>query len=102
MHKLAALTLAALLAFSPAIAQDKVWHHAGAFNGEPKYPEGFAKFDYVNPDAPIGGEVRLGADGGFDFHAAARFQYDRFTSLPVQQVGQQQARWACADDGDLR
>lgn len=66
MIRFAALTLAALLALSPAIAQDKVWHHAGAFNGEPKYPEGFAKFDYVDPDAPVGGLVRLGADGGFD------------------------------------
>lgn len=66
MHKLAALTLAALFAFSPAIAQDKVWHHAGSLIGEPKYPEGFAKFDYVNPDAPIGGEVRLSSMGGFD------------------------------------
>lgn len=27
--------------------------------GEPKYPEGFAQFDYVNPDAPKGGELRL-------------------------------------------
>ncbi|OEO28296.1 hypothetical protein VW23_005460 [Devosia insulae DS-56] len=66
MHKLAALTLAALLSFSPAMAQDKVWHHAGAFNGEPKYPEGFQKFDYANADAPIGGEVRLESMGGFD------------------------------------
>lgn len=65
MHKLA-LTLAALLAFSPAIAQDKVWHHGGSLIGEPKYPAGFAKFDYVNPDAPVGGVVRLSSMGGFD------------------------------------
>lgn len=67
MHtKLAALALAALLACSPAIAQDKVWHHAGSLIGEPKYPEGFKKFDYVNPDAPVGGVVRLSDMGGFD------------------------------------
>ncbi len=66
MQKLAALTLAALLAFSPAIAQEKVWHHGGSLIGEPKYPAGFEKFDYVNPDAPIGGEVRLSSMGGFD------------------------------------
>jgi microcin C transport system substrate-binding protein len=67
MHtKLAALALAAVLAFSPAIAQDKVWHHAGSLIGEPKYPEGFQKFDYVNPDAPVGGVVRLSDMGGFD------------------------------------
>lgn len=66
LSKLAALTFAALLAISPAIAQDKVWHHAGSLIGEPKYPEGFTKFDYVNPDAPIGGMVRLSSMGGFD------------------------------------
>lgn len=67
MHtKLAALALAALLACSPAIAQDKVWHHAGSLIGEPKYPEGFKKFDYVNADAPVGGVVRLSDMGGFD------------------------------------
>ncbi|MDB5542296.1 MAG: hypothetical protein JWQ89_4023 [Devosia sp.] len=68
MHlaKLATLTLAALLALSPALAQEKVWHHAGSLIGEPKYPEGFARFDYVNPDAPVGGQVRLSSMGGFD------------------------------------
>ncbi len=67
MHaKLAALALTALLAFSPAIAQDKVWHHGGSLIGEPKYPEGYQKFDYVNPDAPVGGIVRLSDMGGFD------------------------------------
>lgn len=67
MHaKLAALTLAALLSFSPAIAQDKVWHHGGSLIGEPKYPEGYQKFDYVNADAPVGGVVRLSSMGGFD------------------------------------
>ncbi len=67
MHlKLAALALTALLAFSPAQAQEQVWRHAGAFNGEPKYPEGFAKFDYADPNAPVGGVVRLSDTGGFD------------------------------------
>jgi microcin C transport system substrate-binding protein len=64
--KLVALTLAALLSFGPAIAQDKVWHHGGSLIGEPKYPAGFQKFDYVNPDAPVGGVVRLSSMGGFD------------------------------------
>lgn len=38
-------------------------------HGEPKYPPGFRHFDYVNPDAPKGGELRLAAEGSFDsFH----------------------------------
>lgn len=62
---LAAIVLATGIAGS-AIAQDKVWHHATSLNEEPKYPEGFARFDYVNPDAPKGGLVRLSDMGGFD------------------------------------
>ncbi len=34
--------------------------------GEPKYKAGFARFDYVNPDAPKGGELRLSENGTFD------------------------------------
>jgi len=35
----------------------------------PKYPATFTHFDYVNPDAPKGGDLRLGAEGTFDsFH----------------------------------
>ncbi|MFT3776831.1 MAG: extracellular solute-binding protein [Ottowia sp.] len=32
----------------------------------PKYPPGFTHFDYVNPDAPKGGEITLSASGSFD------------------------------------
>ncbi len=35
--------------------------------GTPKYPDGFAHFDYVNPDAPKGGTLTLATFGsGFD------------------------------------
>ena len=34
--------------------------------GEPRYPADFKHFDYVNPDAPKGGLVRLSDVGGFD------------------------------------
>jgi len=34
--------------------------------GEPKYPAGFDHFDYVNPDAPKGGLVRMADIGSFD------------------------------------
>ena len=40
--------------------------HGIAMHGEPKYPAGFAHFDYVNPQAPKGGRVVLGALGAFD------------------------------------
>jgi microcin C transport system substrate-binding protein len=66
MKLIAALALTALAAVSPALAQDKVWHHASSLISEPKYAEGFAHFDYVNPDAPKGGTVRLSDMGGFD------------------------------------
>ncbi len=64
--RIATFTLALLLAITPAIAQDRVWHHATSLIGEPKYPEGFKQFDYVNPNAPKGGTVRLSDMGGFD------------------------------------
>jgi len=35
------------------------WVHAFAAFGEPKYPDGFTHFEYVNPDAPRGGTMRL-------------------------------------------
>lgn len=47
-------------------AQDMVWRHATSLIGEPKYPADFPHFDYVNPDAPKGGVVRLSDTGGFD------------------------------------
>ncbi|EMP55481.1 peptide ABC transporter periplasmic peptide-binding protein [Marinobacter santoriniensis NKSG1] len=33
--------------------------HGIAMHGEPKYPKGFSHFDYVNPDAPKGGTLKL-------------------------------------------
>ena len=39
------------------------WRHAVSLIGEPGYPEGFAHFNYVNPDAPKGGSARLSGTG---------------------------------------
>lgn len=62
-----AALLAALSLSGTATAQDDAnWVHAIALNGTPKYEAGFEMFDYVNPDAPKGGTVRLPALGGFD------------------------------------
>ncbi len=47
-------------------APSGAWAHAITLMGEPKYKAGFTHFDYANPDAPKGGLVRLGAQGGFD------------------------------------
>lgn len=44
-----------------------------ALHGEPKYPSGFKHFDYVNPDAPQGGTLRLSTIGTYDnFHRYAQ------------------------------
>lgn len=60
---LAALLAAAFLA-APAAAEPS---HGIAMHGEPKYPPGFQHFDYVNPDAPVGGTlVQTAEEGSFD------------------------------------
>ena len=42
------------------LSGNPVWAaHAYAQFGDIKYPPGFTHFDYVNPDAPKGGEIRL-------------------------------------------
>ncbi len=40
--------------------------HGLAMHGDLKYGPDFKHFDYVNPNAPKGGNIRLGAIGGFD------------------------------------
>ncbi|MDP6689560.1 MAG: extracellular solute-binding protein, partial [Alphaproteobacteria bacterium] len=48
-----------------AHADDAARHGMSMF-GELKYPAGFKHFEYVNPDAPKGGLVRLEARGTYD------------------------------------
>ena len=62
------LALLAILCCTDAFAIERQFHsgHAIAMFGEPKYGPDFPHFDYVNPDAPIGGTIRLGAAGTFD------------------------------------
>ena len=43
-----------------------VWRHALSLFGDIKYPAGFKRFDYVNPDAPKGGIARMISIGTFD------------------------------------
>ncbi len=67
--RLASALAAALLllaAAPPGAAQEVYVGHGVAMHGDLKYGPGFTHFDYVNPDAPKGGEVRLQANGSFD------------------------------------
>lgn len=57
----ALVVIAASLLPGPALAR-----YAMALGYEPKYPEGFEHFEYVNPDAPRGGEITLSAFGTFE------------------------------------
>ncbi len=55
---------------SPVRAQtssgEPVWQHALSLFGDVKYPADFKRFDYVNPEAPKGGVVRMISLGTFD------------------------------------
>jgi microcin C transport system substrate-binding protein len=80
--KLAAAGLASLAAFAvagaaggqetaaaPAAGSEVIRSHGISTFGDLKYPEGFAHFDYVNPDAPKGGTMSFrgtGASQTFD------------------------------------
>src|SRR6476646_215329 len=59
---------AVLWSATPARAQGSgvQWGHCLPLSGEPKYPVGFKHFDYVTPQAPKGGTLRLAALGTFD------------------------------------
>jgi microcin C transport system substrate-binding protein len=67
---LLALALMAASAALPAFAdpaQNGPWHYATALIGTPKYPENFAHYDYVDPNAPKGGLARMASlSGTFD------------------------------------
>ena len=49
-----------------AFAQDVVPKHGIAMHGDVKYAPGFAHLDYVNPEAPKGGTLKLATTGSFD------------------------------------
>ena len=52
----------------PAQAQEQnpAWRHGVSLFGDLKYPAGFERFDYVNPNAPKGGIVREISIGAYD------------------------------------
>lgn len=53
--------------------------HAFSLYGTPKYPEGFKHFDYVNPDAPRGGELFLA-------NPDRRTSFDKFNPFSLKGV----------------
>ena len=59
---LACLTV---LTGQPARSEETL-RHGVSLTGELRYPAGFAHFDYVNPSAPKGGELKLAATGTYD------------------------------------
>jgi microcin C transport system substrate-binding protein len=59
--------VAAVAATTAAHAQSEpAWRHGLSLFGDIKYPADFKRFDYVNPDAPKGGVVRMISIGTFD------------------------------------
>src|SRR5680860_910081 len=63
---IAALAAHAALAEDAAQGGDIVRSHGYSYFGDLKYPADFTHFDYVNPEAPKGGEISLDAAGTFD------------------------------------
>jgi microcin C transport system substrate-binding protein len=55
-----------LLLLTPAARAAAAPAHGIAMHGDLKYGPGFTHFDYVNPEAPKGGELRLYGLGTFD------------------------------------
>jgi microcin C transport system substrate-binding protein len=49
-----------------ARAEEPTWRHGVSLFGELRYQPGFKNFDYVDPNAPKGGTVRLGTFGNYD------------------------------------
>ena len=55
-----------LPAAAQTAASEPAWRHALSLFGDVKYPAGFKRFDYINPEAPKGGVARMISIGTFD------------------------------------
>ena len=67
MRTIRGTALTAFLALAGvAEAQETITAHGISTFGDLKYPADFQHLDYVNPDAPKGGEISEWASGGFD------------------------------------
>lgn len=80
---------------SPVLASE--WRHALSLMGTPKYSASFSHFDYVNPQAPKGGVLRLAEPGTYDnFNPIAprgnsveglELVYERLSTASLDEVG---------------
>ena len=61
-----ALIVGTLMASTLRAEEKTITTHGYSFYGNLTYPADFTHFDYVNPDAPKGGEIALGTVGTFD------------------------------------
>lgn len=66
MRWLSRLSLFLLLCLGSYFPQTALAAHAIALHGEPHYPADFRHFDYVNPQAPQGGELFTSSMGNFE------------------------------------
>ncbi len=63
--RLAAVALVLVASFTTIARAEEILHAIG-MHGAPRHAPGFAHFPYVNPQAPKGGRITLGALGTFD------------------------------------
>ena len=54
------------MALAQSGSEEIIRSHGYSFFGDLQYPPDFTHFDYVNPDAPKGGEISLSTRGTFD------------------------------------
>src|SRR5690349_233219 len=70
------ILVVSVIAFAGSLSAsaDEEKHHALSLIRAPKYPPDFQHFDYVNPDAPKGGVVKLASPATYDNLNAAIFR----------------------------
>lgn len=91
------LTGLKVLSVEPAKADERVFAHGISIYDKLKYPADFKHFDYVNPNAPKGGRLRLGTIGSFDnlngfiikgeAAAGLAYLYETLTTQSSDEVG---------------
>jgi microcin C transport system substrate-binding protein len=74
--------------FAQDTSSEMVKSHGYSFFGDLKYPPDFSHFDYVNPDAPKGGEISLSTRGTFNSmnRWAQKGQSGRFSGLVAESM----------------